>query len=137
MYTNISSLSDFLPIEVTAGHWVVFPALYCRFPLFILYVVSIVYIWDRLVLFCCSVVSDSFSTPWAIAPRLLCPWDHPGKNTGVGCHFPLQGILLTQGSHVSLLHWQVDSLSLSHQGSPLRLVKYLNAIINTQDTDAI
>ena len=22
--------------------------------------------------------------------RLLCPWDSPGKNTGVGCHFPLQ-----------------------------------------------
>ena len=23
--------------------------------------------------------------------RLLCPWDFPGKNTGVGCHFLLQG----------------------------------------------
>ena len=23
--------------------------------------------------------------------RLLCPWDFPGKNTGVGCHFFLQG----------------------------------------------
>ena len=22
--------------------------------------------------------------------RLLCPWDSPGKNTGVGCHFLLQ-----------------------------------------------
>ena len=37
--------------------------------------------------------------------RLLCnpldcspPWDFPGKNTGVVCHFPLQGIFLTQGS---------------------------------------
>ena len=30
--------------------------------------------------------------------RLLCPWDSPGKNTGVGCHFLLQGIFLTQGS---------------------------------------
>jgi len=28
--------------------------------------------------------------------RLLCPWDFPGKNTGVGCHFLLQGIFLTQ-----------------------------------------
>ena len=26
-------------------------------------------------------------------PRLLCPWDFPGKNTGVGCHFLLQGSL--------------------------------------------
>ena len=38
--------------------------------------------------------------------RLLCPRDFPDKNTEVGCHFLLQGILPTQ----SLLHWQVDSL---------------------------
>ena len=39
--------------------------------------------------------------------------DLPGKNTGVGCHFLLQGIFLTQGSNphlLCLLHWQVDSL---------------------------
>ena len=45
----------------------------------------------------------------------LCPWDFPGKNTGVGCYFLLQGIFLTQGSnlHLScLLHWQADSLPL-------------------------
>ena len=44
---------------------------------------------------------------------LLCSWDFPGKNTGVGCHFLLQGIFLTQGSNPHLLHllyWQVDSL---------------------------
>ena len=29
--------------------------------------------------------------------RLLCPWDFPGKNTGVGCHALLQGIFPTQG----------------------------------------
>ena len=37
----------------------------------------------------------------------------PGKNTGVGCHFLLQGIFLTQGLNsclLLLLHWQVDSL---------------------------
>ena len=28
--------------------------------------------------------------------RLLCPWDSPGKNTGMGCHALLQGIFLTQ-----------------------------------------
>ena len=33
----------------------------------------------------------------------LCPWDFPGKNTGVGCHFLLQGIFLTQGSDPPLL----------------------------------
>ena len=49
--------------------------------------------------------------------RLLCPWDFPGKNTGAGCHFLLQGIFLTQGSNPSLcsfLHWEADSLPLHH-----------------------
>ena len=36
--------------------------------------------------------------------RLLSPWDSPGKNIGVGCRFPLQGIFLTQGSNLHLLH---------------------------------
>ena len=49
--------------------------------------------------------------------RLLCPRDFPGKNTGVGCHFLLQGIFPTQGSNPGLLHWQ-NSLLVSHQGSP-------------------
>ena len=40
-----------------------------------------------------------FGTP----ARLLCPWNSPGKNTGVGCHFLLQGIFLTQGSYLHLL----------------------------------
>ena len=48
-------------------------------------------------------------------PRLLRPWDSPGKNTGVGCHFLLQGIFPTQGSNprlLCLLHWQAGSLPL-------------------------
>ena len=36
--------------------------------------------------------------------RLLCPWDSPGQNTGVGWHALLQGIFLTQGSNLRLLH---------------------------------
>ena len=35
---------------------------------------------------------------------LVCPWDSPGKNTGGGCHFLLQGIFPTQGSKPGLLH---------------------------------
>ena len=31
-----------------------------------------------------------------VPARLLCPWDSPGKNTGVGCHAFLQGIFPTQ-----------------------------------------
>ena len=44
--------------------------------------------------------------------RLLCPQDFPGKNTGVGCHFLLDGIFLNQGSNLRLLHllhWQAGS----------------------------
>ena len=36
-------------------------------------------------------------------PRLLCPWDFPGKNIGVGCHFLLQEIFLSQESNRRLL----------------------------------
>ena len=51
-----------------------------------------------------SVVSDSLRR-WGLQPtRLLCPWDSPGKSTGVGCHFLLQGISLTQGSNPDLPH---------------------------------
>ena len=49
--------------------------------------------------------------------------DFPGKNTGEGCHFLLQGIFLTQGWNPRLMHWQEDSLLLSHQGG--LFLKYL------------
>ena len=64
-----------------------------------------------------SVVSHS-ETQGLEPGGLLCPWDFPGKNTGVGCHFLLQGIFPTQGSNPNLLHWQVDYLPLSHRRSP-------------------
>ena len=37
---------------------------------------------------------------------LLHPWDSLGKNTGVGCHFLLQGIFPTQGLNLGLLHYR-------------------------------
>ena len=43
-----------------------------------------------------------------------------GKNTGVGCHFLLQGSFLTQGSNPHLLHCRQILLPLSHPGSPFR-----------------
>ena len=46
---------------------------------------------------------------------VVCPWDYPGRNTGVGCHFLLQGIFPTQGSNPHLLHRQADSLLLNHE----------------------
>ena len=51
-----------------------------------------------------SVVPDSLR-PHVLQPaRLLCPWNSPGKNTGVGCHAVLQGIFLNQGLNPHLLH---------------------------------
>ena len=50
-----------------------------------------------------------FCDPHGLQPtRLLCPWDSPGKNAGMGCHFLLQGIFLIQGLNSYLLHQQVD-----------------------------
>ena len=54
---------------------------------------------DRIKCLCFSHVWF-FCDPDGLYPtRLLCPWDSPGRNTGVGCHFLLQGIFLTQGSN--------------------------------------
>ena len=43
-----------------------------------------------------------FATPWTVTYQALRPWDSPGKNTGVGCHFLLQGIFPTQGLNPGL-----------------------------------
>ena len=51
---------------------------------------------NLLLLFSRSVMADSFETPWTVAHQFLCPWDFPGKNTIVGCHFLLQEIFPTQ-----------------------------------------
>ena len=50
--------------------------------------------------------------------RLLCPWNSPGKNTGVGSHFLVQGLDQTQGLDPDLLHCRQILYRLSHQGSP-------------------
>ena len=67
-------------------------------------------------------MSDS-PRPHGLQPaRLLCPWDSPGKNTGVGCCTLPQGIFLTQGSNpclLCLLHWEAGSLPLAPPGKPL------------------
>ena len=49
--------------------------------------------------------------------RLLCPWDSPGKNTGVGSHSLLQGIFPTQGLNQGLLHSRQILYCLRYQGS--------------------
>ena len=74
-----------------------------------------------------SVMSDSLQ-PHGLQPtRLLCPWDSPGKNTGVGCHALLQGLFLIQRSNLCLLCLLGDIRVLyhyHHQKSPnYRLLK--------------
>ena len=66
--------------------------------------------------------------------RLLWPWNFPHKNTGVGCHFLLQGIFLTQGSNLCLLRflqWHVDSSPLCHLGSPMLLVTKIKSLVSS------
>ena len=42
------------------------------------------------------------ATPQTPQPtRLLCPWDSPGKNTGVGCHFLFQCMKVKSDSEVA------------------------------------
>ena len=78
---------------------------------------------------CCSVTQSSptlcdpmdCSSP----PRLLSPWESPGKNNGVGCHSLLQGIFPTQGSNLCLVylpHWQAGSLPLELPGKSKKAI---------------
>ena len=64
-------------------------------------------------------VMSNFLQPHGLQPsRLVCPWDFPGKNTGVDCLSLLQEIFPTQGSNPGLLHCRQILYLLSHQGSP-------------------
>ena len=65
-----------------------------------------------------SVVSNSLGHHGPQSTRPLHPWDFPGKNTGVGCHFLLQGIFPTQGLNPGLRHCRLMLYRLNHQGNP-------------------
>ena len=67
-------------------------------------------------------MSDSLG-PRLYPTRLLCPWNSPGKNTGVGSHSLLQRIFPTQGLNPVLPHCR-QTLHLSHQGSPSNLIDH-------------
>ena len=72
---------------------------------------------------CCCLVScvRHFVTPRIVACQVLCPWNFPGKNTGVGSHSLLQGIFPTKGLKPGLLHCRWILYHLSHQGNPAYL----------------
>ena len=76
--------------------------------------------WDypsRCCCYCCwaAKLCPTLSPPQWLQPiRLLCPWDSPGKNTKVGCHFLLQGLFLTR----DWTHIFCSLFTTEHQGSP-------------------
>ena len=70
---------------------------------------------------------DSWRTHGLQPTRLLSPWDFPGKDTGVGCHFLLQGIFPTQRSNPGLLtagrfftDWATREVCGSRNGMSIR-----------------
>ena len=70
-------------------------------------------------------MSNSLVMPWRVAPQApLSMGLFPRQEYWSVYHFLLQGIFLTQGSDSCLLHWQVDSLLLSHEGSPQNIINH-------------
>ena len=67
-----------------------------------------------------SIMSDSLQPHGLWPAKLLCPWNFPGKNTGVGSHPLLQGIFPTQGLNPGLLHCRQILYGLNHQESQLK-----------------
>ena len=104
---------------------------------------------EQRALFCFSSLSLSLSliakpcptlgTPWTIACQAPLSTEFSRNSTGVGCHFFLQGIFLTQGLNSGLLHCRQILHPLSYQGSPLFFlgyVKTVNQIFLLQDSIA-
>ena len=70
-----------------------------------------------------------FVTPLTLACQLFCVWNSPSTNTGVDCHFLLQGIFLTQGLNPGLLHCGQIPYYLSYREIP-----YMNLIVSKRCT---
>ena len=67
-----------------------------------------------------SVMSNSLQ-PYGLQPaRLLCPWDFPGKNPGVGLPFPSPGDLPNPGIKSGCPALQADSLPSASPEKPLK-----------------
>ena len=65
-------------------------------------------------------MSDSVQPHRQQPTRLPCPWDAPGKNTGVGCHFLLQCMKVKSESEVTQLCPTLsDPMDCSPPGSPI------------------
>ena len=69
-------------------------------------------------LFGCQVLPDLFVTPRAVVYHAPLSMGFSRQEYCSGLPFLVQGIFLTQGLNSRFLNWQVDSLPLSHLGSP-------------------
>ena len=67
---------------------------------------------------CDSMDCGAYEAPWDFFFFFLAYFCHSGKSTGMGCHFLLLGIFLTQGSKPGLLHCKQTLDDLSHKGRP-------------------
>ena len=86
----------------------------------------------------CSVMPDSLR-PHGLQPtRLLCPWDFPGKDTGVGCYFLLQGMLKLKLQKVGHLMWRAEKTLVlgkieGRRRRGQQKVRWLDGISNSVD----
>ena len=64
----------------------------------------------------CPTLCDPMDCSLPGSEEPLSPWNFPGKSTGVGCHFLLQGFFPTQGLNPGLPHCRQKLYHLSHQG---------------------
>ena len=79
------------------------------------------------VLLKCACVQSCLTFMWVLGllpSRLLRPWNFPSRNTGVGCHFLLQGILPTQGLNLRLWHFLHCGQFLYHWATGDALVSH-------------
>ena len=75
---------------------------------------------------------STLATAWTVACRAPLSMGFPGKNTGVGCHFLLQGIFLTQRWNPGLLHYRQSPYQLSYKGSQ----SHIHCVTNYPDGSA-
>ena len=117
IHIYLHSFSDSFPIQVIIEYRVEFSMLYSRS----LLIIYFMYRQIDIVQIDIVLVAQSYLTlqHHGLQPtRLLCPWNSPGKNTGLGSHSLLQGNLPHSGWSLGLLHCRQILYCVSCQGSP-------------------
>ena len=114
MLIYIPSFMGLQPICITREQRVECPELYRRFSSASFFIPS-----ERMLVLGCVSLWHFGLQP----ARLLCSWGFSGKNTGLGCHFLLQGMFLIQGSNPHLLYcnqiWAMRKCIYVNYGLPI------------------